>query len=214
MINVSNNCDITKVSALFLGQWSVPTIWAGVMLIGFLANAQYLKWFPTAGLHDMLAGSMPFLPTWNEEGFNRGWLLDMMWHLVLPVVCLSYGGFAYLSKLMRGSILDNLQADFVRTARAKGVSEQTILFKHVFRNSVLALITVAAGIIPALLGGSVVVETVFSIPGMGRLGVEAVQFRDRELILAITLIGGFIGLSADILRDLWYAVADPRVSYE
>lgn len=205
--------DVTS-GALFLGLWSVPTIWAGVMLIGFFANAAYFKWFPTAGLHDMLSGSMPFLPTWDDSGFNRGWLLDMMWHLVLPVVCLSYGGFAYLSKLMRGSILDNLQADFVRTARAKGVHERVILFRHVFRNSVLAMITIAAGIIPALLGGSVVIETIFSIPGMGRLGVEAVQFRDRELILATTLIGGFIGLSADIFRDVWYAIADPRVSYE
>lgn len=205
--------DVTTGS-VFLGLWSMPTIWVGVMLIGFFANASYLKWFPTAGLHDILADSMTFLPRFTEAGWERGWLLDMLWHLVLPVVCLSYGGFAYLSKLMRGSILDNLQADFVRTARAKGVAEGPILFRHVFRNSVLALITVAAGIVPALLGGSVVIETIFSIPGMGRLGVEAVQYRDRELILATTLIGGLIGLLSNIFRDVWYAAADPRVSYE
>jgi len=185
------------------------------MLIGLLANKQYIKLFPTAGLHDMLATDMAFLPSWSGQGgFNPGWLLDTLWHLVLPVICMSYGGFAFLSKLTRGSILENLNADYVRTARAKGVSEQDILFRHVFRNSLLALITVAAGILPALLAGSIVVETIFSIPGMGRLGVQAVQFRDRELVLAVTLIGGILGLLSMLIRDICYAMVDPRVSYE
>jgi peptide/nickel transport system permease protein len=197
-----------------LALWSVPTIWAGVMLIGFLCNSQYVKLFPTAGLHSMLAGSMTFLPQHTAEGWERGWLFDTVWHLVLPVVCLSYGGFAFLSKLTRGSILENLSADYVRTARAKGLPENTILYRHVFRNSLLSLITVAAAILPALLSGAFIVETIFSIPGMGRLGVEAVQFRDRELVLAVTLIGGLIGLLSTLIRDLLYAVADPRVSYE
>jgi peptide/nickel transport system permease protein len=157
---------------------------------------------------------MSFLPTWGAWGFSRGWLLDTLWHLVLPVACFSYGGFAFLSKLTRSSILENLSADYVRTARAKGVAERDVLLRHVFRNSLLALITVAASIIPGLLAGSIVIETIFSIPGMGRLGVQAVQFRDRELVLAVTLIGGVIGLLSQLARDLCYAVADPRVSYE
>ena len=119
---------------------------------------------------------------------TSGWLLDTAWHLVLPMMCLSYGGSAFLMKLMRGSILENLNADYVRTARAKGLTEHVILYHHVFRNSLLALITVAANILPALLGGSVIVETIFSIPGMGRLGVQSVQYRDREVVLAVTLI--------------------------
>lgn len=201
-------------SVAFLAMWSIPTIWAGVMLIGLLANKQYIKLFPTGGLHDTFASAMPFLPAWTEAGFQRGWLLDTVWHLVLPVLCLSYGGFAFLSKLTRGSILEALSADYVRTARAKGVAERDVLFRHVFRNSLLPLITVAAGILPALLGGSIVVERIFSIPGMGNLAVEAVQFRDRELVLAITLIGGIIGLLSELLRDVCYAIADPRVSYE
>jgi len=201
-------------STLYLALWSIPTIWAGVMLIGLLANQQYLKLFPTAGLHDMLAGQWPFLPYRDAQGWQPGWLADTAWHLVLPIVCLSYGGFAFVSKLMRSSILENLSADYVRTARAKGVAARDVLLRHVFRNSLLALITVAAGILPALLGGSIVVETIFSIPGMGRLGVQAVQFRDRELVLAVTLIGGIIGLLSELLRDICYAAADPRVSYE
>ncbi|MCX5660762.1 MAG: ABC transporter permease [Planctomycetota bacterium] len=199
---------------VFLALWSIPAIWAGVMLIGFLANRSYFNLFPTSGLHETMADQMLFLPSGWGPTFQRGWLLDTLWHLVLPLICLTYGGFAYLSKLVRGSVLDNLHADFVRTARAKGVAPRDILFRHVFRNSLLAFITVAAGIIPSLLGGSIVVESIFSIPGMGRLGVEAVQMRDRELVLAVTLVGGCIGLLCDILRDVWYALADPRVSYE
>jgi ABC-type dipeptide/oligopeptide/nickel transport system permease component len=202
----------TGVSQLV--SWSIPTIWAGVMLIGFLANRQYVKLFPTAGLHETEALDMPFLPRFASEGFSRGWLLDTMWHLVLPVVCLSYGGSAFITKLTRGSILENLSADYVRTARAKGLNERVVLYHHVFRNSLLALITLAASILPAMLSGSVIVEWIFSIPGMGRLGVVAVENRDRELVLAITFIGGLIGLLSQLLRDVLYAMADPRVSYE
>jgi ABC-type dipeptide/oligopeptide/nickel transport system permease component len=197
-----------------LATWSVPTIWAGVMLIGLLANRQYFKCFPTSGLHDPDALLMSFLPRHLSGGWARGWLVDTAWHLVLPVICLSYGGSAFLMKLTRGSVLENLSADYVRTARAKGVEENVVLYRHVFRNSLLSLITVAANILPALLGGSVIVESIFSIPGMGRLGVESVQFRDREVVLAVTLIGGLVGLLSQILRDILYAMADPRVSYD
>lgn len=145
---------------------------------------------------------------------DRGWLFDRMWHLVLPVVCLTYAGFATLSKLMRGALLENLSAHFVRTARAKGVSEHDVLWHHAFRNSLLPLITVAAGILPGLLGGSIIVESIFSIPGMGSLMIEAINARDREVILAATMIGGLLGLTCILLADLAYAVADPRVSYE
>ena len=115
-----------------LATWSLPVIWTGVMLIGFLANVDYVKWFPTANLNEMAASRMAFLPSfrggdwhwgiWHQGGvWQRGWLLDRLWHLVLPIVCLSYGGSAFLTKLVRGSVLENLNADYARTARAKGV---------------------------------------------------------------------------------------------
>lgn len=197
-----------------LGTWSVPTIWAGVMLIGILANREYVKMFPTSGLHDADALMMPFLPHFTPNGWVRGWLLDTGWHLVLPVVCLSYGGSAFLMKLTRGSVLENLGADYVRTARAKGLNERVILYRHVFSNSLLALITVAANILPSLLSGSVIVESIFGVPGMGKLAWESVLFRDREVVLAVTLIGGIVGLLSQILRDILYAMADPRVRYD
>ncbi|MEX0741284.1 MAG: ABC transporter permease, partial [Phycisphaeraceae bacterium] len=150
----------------------------------------------------------------GEEGFQRGWLLDLLWHLALPVFCLSYTNFAFLSKLTRGSILENLRSDFVRTARAKGVGEKTVLWQHVFRNSLLPLITVAAFVVPSMLAGSVIVETIFSIPGMGRLMIQAIQFKDQEVVMSVTLVAGILTLAAYLLADLLYAVADPRVSYE
>lgn len=200
--------------ATVLGLHSIPQNWAGVLLIGFLASAQYWRFFPAGGLSSLLADSMPFLPTWGESGFTPGWVLDRAWHLVLPVLVLVYGDFAFLTKLTRGAVLDNLSADYVRTARAKGVGPRDVLFRHVFRNSLLPLITVAAGIIPGLLGGAVIVETMFSIPGMGKLSVDAVFARDRELVLAGTLVIGLLGLLCRLVTDLCYAVADPRVSYE
>jgi len=198
----------------FLALWSLPVMWVGVMLIGFLANKDYIQWFPTGGLHDTLAEQMAFLPGWGEDGFRRGWLLDMLWHLVLPVVCLSYGSFAFLSKLMRSSVLENLNADFVRTARAKGVGEQSVLVRHVLRNSLLPLITISASLLPALLSGSLIVEVIFSINGMGKLMIDAINTRDRDVVLSVTFVVSLISLLSLIVRDVLYAVADPRVSYE
>lgn len=200
--------------ATFLGLWSVPTIWAGVLLITYFANEQYFRWFPTSGLHDLQAASMAFLPSWGDAGFERGWLLDTLWHLVLPVACLTYGGFAVMSKVMRGAMLDNLSADFVRTARAKGVGESGVLWRHAFRNSILPLITMVSGILPSLFVGAVVVESIFSINGMGKLGIEAAFQKDRELVMATTLMGGLLGLTSELVRDICYAIADPRVSYD
>src|SRR5688500_4543200 len=172
----------------FLALWSVPPILAGVLLIGYLANQQYLKWFPSAEMSDMLAGSMSFLPTRAPDGsWQRGWLLDRAWHLALPVLCLSYGPFAFLSKLSRGAVLENMRADYVRTARAKGVGEHDVLFRHVLSNSLIPLITQAAHLLPALIAGSVVVETIFSVPGMGKLLVDSIKLKDREVFLSITM---------------------------
>ena len=111
-------------------------------------------------------------------------------------------------------MLENLLADYARTARAKGVNERDVLWKHVFRNSLLPLITVFASLLPGLLAGSVIVESIFSIDGMGKLAVDAVKGRDRELVLSITLISGFLTLMGYLLADLLYAIADPRVSYD
>jgi len=137
-----------------------------------------------------------------------------VWHIALPVLCLTYGSFAILSKQTRASMLDNLSADYVRTAKAKGVARNDVVVRHVFRNSLLPLITMFVGIFPAMLGGSVVVERIFSVPGMGSLILDAISNNDRDLILADTLMIAAVNVFALLLADILYAVADPRVSYE
>jgi ABC-type dipeptide/oligopeptide/nickel transport system permease component len=181
-----------------------------VLLIGFVANKQYLGLFPVSGLHDTQAENWTFLP----GAGSRGWLVDMLWHVALPVTCLVYGGFAVLSKQCRAAMLDNLSADYVRTAKAKGVPRMEVVIRHVFRNSLLPLITMFVGIFPAMLGGSVIVERIFSVPGMGTLILQAIDLRDREIILANTFMIACVNLLALLLADILYAVADPRVSYE
>ncbi|MBU0655342.1 MAG: ABC transporter permease [Gammaproteobacteria bacterium] len=253
-------------SVSMLALWSVPTMLAGVLLLGFFASSQHFHWFPTAGLSEREAQDMPFLPHWGSlwdvlkvfggmlagmalaitlsrvlrlgvwwltslllcgatagvivgmhfsgDGFVRGFLFDRLWHLALPIVCLSYGGFAALAKLTRTSVLENLNADYARTARAKGLAENDVLWKHVFRNSLLPLITVSAGLLPSLLAGALIVENIFSINGMGQLAVEAVKGRDRELVLSITWISGFLTLIGYLIADFCYTLVDPRVSYD
>jgi ABC-type dipeptide/oligopeptide/nickel transport system permease component len=200
---------------VLLALWSIPTIWAGVMLIGYLANRDYIKLFPTGGLHSTGAHVMPFLPTFDTAGrFVHGWLLDSLWHLVLPVVTMTYAGFAFMSKVMRASVLDSLSADFVRTARAKGVSDPIVLFRHVLRNSIIPLITMAAGILPQLLGGSIIIESIYSLNGMGRLMLDAIYQRDSEVVLSITFVASLISLVSVLIADVCYTIADPRVTYD
>lgn len=203
---------VSSVSMLAL--WSIPTMLAGVLMLGFFANVQYFQWFPTAGISSRAAQDMPFLPHLVNGAWVSGYLFDRIWHLVLPVICLSYAGFAGLAKLTRTSVLENLQADYARTARAKGLAEEDVLWKHVFRNSLLPLITVSAGLLPSLLAGSLIVENIFSINGMGQLAVEAVKGRDRELVLSITWISGVLTLIGYLIADFCYTLVDPRVTYD
>ena len=200
---------------LYLSLYSVPTVLAGVFAIGFLANRQYLGWFPVSGLHESGAEAFTFLPHVDGSGaWQRGYLVDTLWHVALPVLCLVYGSFAVLSKQTRASMLDNFNADYVRTAKAKGVPRKDVVLRHVFRNSLLPLITMFVGIFPAMLAGSVVIERIFTVPGMGSLILEAIDLRDREIILANTFMIACVNLLALLLADILYAAADPRVSYE
>lgn len=198
----------------FVALWSIPTVWAGVLALSFLADKQYLGWFPVTGLHDSNASAMTFFP-WNQDGvWERGYLLDFLWHLVLPVLCLVYSGFAVLSKQTRASMLDNFNMDYVRTAKAKGVANRTIVFAHVFRNSLLPIITIFATVFPAMLAGSVVIEKIFTIPGMGSMLLQAIYLKDREVILANAVMIAVVNMFALLLADILYAVADPRISYK
>jgi peptide/nickel transport system permease protein len=203
------------LGTVFLAMYSLPVIWVGVLLIGFFANVEYVKAFPAGELNDPRVAEMSFFPGRDLQGnWQRGYLLDSLWHLALPVFCVAYTAVAYYSKLTRTALLETLAADFVRTARAKGLSERVVLFRHAFRNSLIPLITVAAALLPALVTGSIVVETIFSLRGMGRLVIESLLRNDRELFLSVSVITLTIQLAGYLLADIAYALADPRVSYD
>lgn len=202
------------LGAFYVALWSIPVVWAGVLAVGFLASKDYLGAFPVTGLHSVESEGMAMLPRTVDGSWQRGYILDTLWHLVLPVACLVYTGFAILSKQTRAAMLENFNADYVRTAKAKGVSHKDVVFRHVFRNSLLPIITMFVSIFPAMLGGSVVIERIFSVPGMGSLIIEAIGLRDRELLLANALIVGLVNMLALLLADILYALADPRISYD
>ena len=195
--------DRASSVALFV-LWSLPSMWVGQMLIGYFCGPTFRTWFPPAGLSSNYAEQLVFFP----------WLADRLWHLVLPVLCLTYSGFAYLTKQVRAGMLDNLRADYVRTARAKGLSNWVVIFRHAFRNSVIPVITIMATLLPAMLGGSVIIERIFSIPGMGLLAFEAVTTRDYNVVMAVATIAGVLNLIGLLLGDIAYAIVDPRISFE
>jgi len=188
----------------FFFLYSLPSFWVAMLLIMLLGGGDFWDIFPVYGISSIGSETMSLLP----------WLLDRMWHLVLPIACLTYGGLAYLSRLTRASMLEVIREDYVRTARAKGLSERVVIFKHAFRNALLPLITLLAFLLPSMFGGSVIIESIFSVPGMGQLGFEAVLSRDYPVIMAITAISALLTLIGLLISDILYAALDPRIKLE
>lgn len=203
--SVRPNSPFDRLSALILFiLYSLPTFWVALLLMIFVAGGDYLDLFPIAGWMSDGAENL----AWHQRWAN------IAWHLVLPVVCLTYGGFSFLARFSRATMLEVIHQDFIRTARAKGLSEWKVILKHGFRNALIPQLTLMGTLLPALLGGSVIIEQIFAIPGMGRLGFEAVLNRDYQVIMAIATIDAFLTLVSLLISDLLYAVADPRIKYE
>lgn len=184
--------------------YSLPSFWVAMLLIMFLGGGEWWNLFPVNGLNSTGASTLS----------SGGWYLDRLWHMVLPVFCLTYGGLAGLSRYMRTGMLDTIRQDYIRTARAYGFSEKTVIFKYAMRNSLIPIITLFAGLLPGMIGGSVIIETIFSIPGMGRLGFEAVLSRDYPLIMGIFSMSALLTLAGLILSDLLYALVDPKIQLD
>lgn len=183
--------------------YSLPSFWVAMMLIVYLGGGDYLNMFPIVGFVSDNAGGLPWY----------GWVGNVAWHLVLPVLCLTYGGLAFLSRFSRASVLEVIRQDYIRTARAKGLTEWRVVVYHAMRNALIPLLTISSTLLPALLGGSVIIEQIFSIPGMGRLGFESVLSRDYPVIMAIAFISAFLTLLSILITDLLYAVVDPRITF-
>lgn len=139
--------------------------------------------------------------------------MDYLYHLAMPLLCTTYGAFAALSRFMRSAMLENARQDYIRTARAKGLAERTVVLKHMLRNSLIPIVTMLAGILPSLIGGSVIIETIFSLPGIGYLGFQAVLARDYPVVLALFAASSFLTLLGILLADLALALVDPRITF-
>jgi peptide/nickel transport system permease protein len=184
--------------------YSIPSFAMALMLILLVAGGDYLNLLPSYGASSINAPEMSFFP----------WLGDRILHMVLPVFCLTYVSLASISRYARVSMLDALGQDFVRTARAKGLAEKAVIFRHALRNALIPIITIFALDLPSLIGGAIIIEQIFSLPGMGQLLFMSLDSKDETTIMGITLVAAIVTLLSYLLADILYVVVDPRISYE
>lgn len=183
--------------------FAIPTFWAGLMLVQLFGKTG-LDLLPVLGLRDK-----------DYETFSWwGRQVDLLQHCVLPVITLTYGSLAYLSRQMRAGMMDVIRQDFIRTARAKGLSENVVIYKHALRNSMIPVITLLASILPVLIGGSIIVEKVFDIPGMGLYAFDGLIKRDFNILMATTILVGIMTQLGILLSDITYSLVDPRIRHE
>ncbi|HKB70611.1 MAG TPA: ABC transporter permease [Thermoanaerobaculia bacterium] len=191
--------DRVSARVVFL-LYSTPSFWMAMILITVFSVR--LEWLPLFGV-----ASDPAPAGWGAA------LLDRLAHLALPLACLTYGTLAFLTRLVRSSVREELSREYVLAARARGLSESRALWRHAFRNALLPLVTVMGLVLPGLLSGSVIVEQIFAWPGLGRLYFDAVLARDYPVVLGLTFVTAVATLAATFAADLLYAVVDPRVRY-
>src|SRR5438132_873500 len=194
-----------RVTTIVLfGLYSLPNFWIATMAIIYLGGGDFWNVFPVYGLKSAGAENWTFLER------SR----DLAWHLVLPITCMTYYTLAALSRYMRAAMLETIRQDYIRTARAKGLTERLVVYRHALRNSLIPIVTLLADLLPALIGGSVVIETIFSIPGMGQLSFEAVLNRDYPLIMAIFTLSALLTLAGILVADFRYTMVDPRIAHD
>ncbi len=184
---------------------SMPAFWVATLLLITFANPNLLHWFPASGVKPM-AGYPP------DASFFEKVKLSLP-YLILPAIAYTYSSLAFLSRLTRVSMLEIIQQDFVKTARAKGLSERKVIYRHAFRNALLPIITVFANILPAAIGGAVILETIFTIPGMGLETYHAIQSQDYPMIVGVFTLTGILTMVGYLLADVLYALVDPRISF-
>lgn len=183
---------------VFVG-FATPSFWLALLLMDYLGVQ--LGLFPIAGIKSL---GYEYLG-WAEQ------IWDRVHHLILPVFVSAFGGLAGFSRYMRSNMLEVVRQDYILTARAKGLAERAVIYKHALRNALLPVITILGLSVPGLIGGSVIFETIFAIPGMGKLFYDGVMMRDYPLIMGILVMGAILTLVGNLIADLSYALADPRI---
>ncbi len=190
--------DRVTAVIVFIG-FAVPTFWLALLLM--ILFGIHLGWLPISGIRSLNAEYLPpAMAFW-----------DLIRHLILPVLLAAFGGLAGLSRYMRANMLEVIRQDYILTARAKGLSERAVIYRHALRNALLPVITILGLSIPGLIGGSVIFETIFAIPGMGQLFYMAVMARDYPVVMGILFIGAVLTLFGNLIADVFYALADPRI---
>lgn len=189
-----------KVTTIFVFVgFATPDFWLALLLM-FLFGVQ-LGWLPISGLRSL---NWEYLPLWQQQ-----W--DFVGHLILPIVVATFGGLAGFSRYMRQSMLEVIRQDYVQTARAKGLSERAVIGKHALRNALLPVVTILGLSLPGLIGGSVIIESIFAIPGMGQLMVQSVFSRDYPVVMGNLVIVAALTLVANLIADIGYGLVDPRI---
>jgi peptide/nickel transport system permease protein len=186
---------------VFFG-FSTPDFWLALMMM--LLFGVTLGVVPVSGMQSLGAEDLPF--------FER--LGDMAWHLVLPLFVTTFVGLASVSQYAKTSLLEVIRQDYIRTARAKGLSESQVILKHALRNAMIPIVTLMGLSLPGLIGGSVIIESIFAWPGMGRLGYESMMNHDYPVVMGVGIISAFLTLFGNLLADIGYAWLDPRVHYD
>ena len=196
--------DVWTSSVIIVG-YALPGFLFAILLIVLFAGGSFWNLFPLRGLTSENFASLP----WYQQ------VLDYLWHITLPIIAMAVGAFATTTLLTKNSFLDEIRKQYVVTARAKGLSERQVLYKHVFRNAMLLLIASFPGaFIGAFFGGSLLIETIFSLDGLGLLGFESVLRRDYPVVFATLYIFSLMGLVIGLVSDLLYMWIDPRIDFE
>jgi microcin C transport system permease protein len=202
-VRAGTRFDTATTFVVLLG-YSIPSFVLGVVLLVCFAGGTYVQWFPLRGI---TSTNWADLSLWGK-------VTDYLWHITLPVTAMVVGGFAVTTILTKNSVLEEVRKQYVLTARAKGVDERAVLWKHVFRNALIPIMTgFPAAFVGAFFGGSLLIETLFSLDGLGLLSYESVIRRDYPVVFGSLFVFTLIGLLTHLVRDLTYVWADPRVKY-
>lgn len=190
-------------SLILFAMYAIPGFMLGILLILFFAGGRYFSWFPIGDLYSEMYYD---LSSWDK-------LLDRVHHFILPLICYMIGSFTILTMLMKNSILEEIKKDYVRTARAKGVSEHIVILKHALRNALIPIVTGLGGFLSVFFAGSLLIETIFNLDGMGLLGYRSILSRDYNVIMGLVTVQSLLMLVGNLLSDIAYVIVDPRIDF-
>lgn len=202
-VKAGSTFDAVSGLVLFF-MYAVPPLVLGIFLITFFAGGSYFSWFPTGLLH---SDSYEYMTTWGK-------IVNRIHHFVLPLTCYVFGGFAGLTMLMRNSLLDVIKQDYIRTARAKGLDEKRVLFKHALRNALIPIAVNLGSFLQVFLSGSLIIETVFQLDGIGLLGYKSLLARDYNVMMGLLFFSSVTLMLGRLLTDIAYVLIDPRIDFK